>query len=415
MKNILVSLILLLFIPLSVFAENKKLAVTNKQLCPPEQTLHQKLKKGDKNGLYSTYQKENITEVKILQAHLNRLGYGSGSVDGVIGPITEGAIKRMQSFLEVVPDGIVGPFTIAAINKSCVASSDTVEIIKGDTKEYSEQEKREIIDELEKKVEELIKKKDEIIDKLKEQEKQKTLKEINKPYIVYSVEENSQIVPDNKDDIRDIDIKIWEMLLGVMGKEYVKENIRNFILFDNEENDFSAYVVKTDRWKKWDITVNVAMVDFSKGEDDELMDTLIHEFNHIFSLNLEEVNPKTIKEDCEVTYWTGEGCAYASSYINNFTRKFWNAEDLDRQFSEELIENGQDKMEEIFKEIPNKYNSYYSVVNPIEDMAESFTLFVTNDVRSNKKTTANKKINFFYDFEDIVEMRTRIRVYLDTL
>jgi hypothetical protein len=44
------------------------------------------------------------------------------------------------------------------------------------------------------------------------------------------------------------------------------------------------------------------MVDFSKGEDDELMDTLIHEFNHIFSLNLEEVNPKTIKEDCEVTY-----------------------------------------------------------------------------------------------------------------
>jgi hypothetical protein len=37
------------------------------------------------------------------------------------------------------------------------------------------------------------------------------------------------------------------MLLGVMGKEYVKENIRNFILFDNEENDFSAYVVKTDR------------------------------------------------------------------------------------------------------------------------------------------------------------------------
>lgn len=88
--------------------------------CSLAQTLTQNLKTGDRNGKYSSWAKATITEAKILQAHLNRLGFSSGAVDGILGPITDGAIKRMQAFLGVTQDGYVGPKTRLALNNSCI-------------------------------------------------------------------------------------------------------------------------------------------------------------------------------------------------------------------------------------------------------------------------------------------------------
>ena len=53
---------------------------------------------------------------------MNRLGFNSGAVDGIIGPITDGAIKRMQRYLGFtgkLVDGYVGPLTRERINNSC--------------------------------------------------------------------------------------------------------------------------------------------------------------------------------------------------------------------------------------------------------------------------------------------------------
>ena len=50
---------------------------------------------------------------------MNRLGFNAGPVDGILGPITDGAIKRMQKFLGTAQDGLVGPKTRALINNSC--------------------------------------------------------------------------------------------------------------------------------------------------------------------------------------------------------------------------------------------------------------------------------------------------------
>jgi|GEM_PF-6700819 len=38
---------------------------------------------------------------------------------GILGPITDGAIKRMQTYLGTKADGLVGPLTRALINNSC--------------------------------------------------------------------------------------------------------------------------------------------------------------------------------------------------------------------------------------------------------------------------------------------------------
>ncbi len=87
--------------------------------CPVDQTLTQNLHAPARNGKYNNYTKGIVKEAKILQAHLNRLGFSAGPVDGILGPKSDGAIKRMQTFLKTKPDGYVGPMTRALINASC--------------------------------------------------------------------------------------------------------------------------------------------------------------------------------------------------------------------------------------------------------------------------------------------------------
>ncbi|MBB3123281.1 archaellum component FlaG (FlaF/FlaG flagellin family) [Mesoflavibacter sabulilitoris] len=89
------------------------------KLCDAPHLLTQNLKAGARDGYYHSYTKEQVSEVKILQTHMNRLGFNSGVVDGILGPITDGAIKRMQITLGIFADGYVGPITRALINTSC--------------------------------------------------------------------------------------------------------------------------------------------------------------------------------------------------------------------------------------------------------------------------------------------------------
>jgi peptidoglycan hydrolase-like protein with peptidoglycan-binding domain len=49
-------------------------------------------------------------ETKDVQAHLTRLGYDVGGVDGIFGPKTELAVKSFQKAMGVVQTGVVGPW-----------------------------------------------------------------------------------------------------------------------------------------------------------------------------------------------------------------------------------------------------------------------------------------------------------------
>jgi surface protein len=89
------------------------------KMCPLNQVLTQNLRAGARNGKYDTYTKSVVTEAKILQAHLNRLGFASGKEDGILGMVSNGAIKRLQLSLGTKADGYVGPVTRALLNNSC--------------------------------------------------------------------------------------------------------------------------------------------------------------------------------------------------------------------------------------------------------------------------------------------------------
>jgi len=100
--------------------------------CSSALIITDNLRQGDKNGVYSAYNKGIIKQVNILQAHINRILAASykqaaGPVDGIYGPLTKEGVKRLQTALNTVLkptpllkiDGIVGPFTKGAINNSC--------------------------------------------------------------------------------------------------------------------------------------------------------------------------------------------------------------------------------------------------------------------------------------------------------
>ena len=97
----------------------------NNSECPRSEQLSQNLQSGAYNNRYHKYTKEIVNEAHLLQRHLNRLGFSSGKEDGKLGPISTGAIMRMQKFLGTKPDGFVGPLTRAALNNSCEGNAKT--------------------------------------------------------------------------------------------------------------------------------------------------------------------------------------------------------------------------------------------------------------------------------------------------
>lgn len=85
--------------------------------CTPLVT--QDLTRGAMDGKYHLYTNGKVSEVKRLQSYLNFFGFQSGPEDGIFGPITDGAVKRMQSQYNTLVDGYVGPLTRQEINSRC--------------------------------------------------------------------------------------------------------------------------------------------------------------------------------------------------------------------------------------------------------------------------------------------------------
>jgi hypothetical protein len=105
--------------PINNNTNQNQTTLGSNKLCTKELILTQNLKAGARDNRYHSYTGTTVKEVKILQAHMNRLNFNSGKVDGILGPITDGAIKRMQAYLGTTQDGLVGPITRDLINNSC--------------------------------------------------------------------------------------------------------------------------------------------------------------------------------------------------------------------------------------------------------------------------------------------------------
>lgn len=186
--------------------------------------------------------------------------------------------------------------------------------------------------------------------------------------------------------------KIWVRLMRIIPKDYLK--YMDVMKFGTDgEGGMAAYVVQTSSLAKWAMFVDLK--DNVNGDklNEYLNETLIHEFAHIVTLNNSQIDAN--KKENNI-YVNEEGYSKSTSYINKFYQTFW--KDLDKSSTPESR----------YYNNPNHFVTDYAATNVEEDMAESFAYFVTRDKMSGSELK-DKKVNFYYQFPELVQLRTTIR------
>ena len=215
---------------------------------------------------------------------------------------------------------------------------------------------------------------------------------------VYAIDLDGAPVPEPGTDAR----RVWDLFVRVATPAFAAEGMSEYRVGDAPESDTMAYVHRDeDNPSLWTLAANIAYAD----DEDLLTSTLIHEYGHILSLGVADVDPDAV--DC-ATFWIDEGGVAASSALFAFDETFWIAYgDLAPGPDDTDAARG----ETLFEAYPDDFVSDYAATNVVEDFAETFQAFVLEDEPAPDSPVA-EKILFFWNLPSYVEVRERIRTDL---
>ncbi len=128
--------------------------------------------------------------------------------------------------------------------------------------------------------------------------------------------------------------EIWTFLRRILPPTLLKSDVAEYHIFTDGADETLAYVAPlTSDSNMWVIGIDIQDVGAAgKINTGDFVHTVIHEFAHILTLENNQVPPDTSNvaegEESDIalacaTFYTGEGCALAGSYINQFFNKFW--------------------------------------------------------------------------------------------
>jgi hypothetical protein len=217
--------------------------------------------------------------------------------------------------------------------------------------------------------------------------------------------------------------KIWNLFIHLIPFQQRSE-VTSFIVFTDGRDGSLGAVVQTDNPHFWNLEMDIA--DSSSFAD--LSTTLIHELGHLLSLNDSQVTTDQLvfdnPDDQQIfdqesakcpNYFTFEGCSRYDSYLNMFVQNFWlplfpdwNA--FQGETDPDLLD--QDTYD-FYKKYADQFVSEYAATSPEEDLAESFMFFIFAP-RPDSNSIADQKILFFYDFPELVTLRSWIVPHLCT-
>ena len=208
--------------------------------------------------------------------------------------------------------------------------------------------------------------------------------------------------------------KIWRIFSSIIPFIF-REDLYHFIIIDNPNSGEMWYIGQNNiNNKKWDIVINISEFRVNDNSNKEAqIYMLLHEFSRLLTLNKNQVSytpiwldnmdiKKWFMDNCENIFVT-EGCSYKNSYINEFVSKFWNDNDL------ESVKNNSS----IYNE--DKFVTLYASKDPAEDIAESFVHFILLDYKPTSKLPKYEKVKFFYNYDNLLELRKYIRKNLENL
>ncbi|MCE7993186.1 MAG: hypothetical protein HEP71_14465 [Roseivirga sp.] len=201
--------------------------------------------------------------------------------------------------------------------------------------------------------------------------------------------------------------EFWSFFTGLIPSDMWPQ-ITKLTLYADDEDGTAAYVapINENDLSKWEMGWNLAYVWDSNQElvKGETAFTAIHEFAHVLTLNAGQVN---VSASACSSFHTGEGCSNNNSYINAFFQQFWT--DI---YDENKAITNDDGYLAFYQKYKNRFVSEYAATNPGEDIAETFAVFVVNNLPSGN-SVADQKLNSLSEQEALVNMRQRIRENID--
>lgn len=209
------------------------------------------------------------------------------------------------------------------------------------------------------------------------------------------------------------DQAIWNMFLAVAGEDAAYKNVSGYATFRLGKEPTLAYVgTHQKKDPMWHLVVNANNASLSNSQwKKDMTITLIHEYAHILSLGKKQVDQGRGELKCKKTgtiYIEGFGCSKKKSYIQAFGKKFWTEEDV-----EDAYESQEEGNSLFYKRNETEFVTKYAATNIAEDFAESFTDFILRQ-KPTGTSVADQKVLFFYDYPELVKMRTEMRDRIDT-
>ena len=187
---------------------------------------------------------------------------------------------------------------------------------------------------------------------------------------------------------------LWQTMIHILPEGAFDSFIR-FCLFTDGEGETMAYVQPWDsRGRQWELYLDPA----DQAEEELFLETLLHEYCHYLTLNYTQV--RYTGELGLETYCEEGILSLSGSYLDDFYQRFW-TDYLDDRLANLDSYN-------FFLRHEDDFVSAYASTDPSEDISESFSFFVLWN-RGDGDSVWSQKVNFFYDYPELVEFRARVR------
>ncbi len=226
---------------------------------------------------------------------------------------------------------------------------------------------------------------------------------------------------------------IWERVAGLIPDFYL-ENIAYFELFTDGEEDFIGAIEELEDRPGFFI-FSLDLDDMLNNDlslnNSLLFETIAHELAHVITLAPDQVSWLDLEDSDPATYYIYEYDLDTApeSYVNLFFERFWT--DIYLEWSDFYYEYGiqyygedhlyeeneqtlYDYLDDFYDKYAERFVTEYAATSPVEDVAETFMLFVLEDKPTGNKVS-DTKMRFFYEFPELVEIRDHAQEYLESI
>ncbi|MCG8577593.1 MAG: hypothetical protein MI810_22120 [Flavobacteriales bacterium] len=210
----------------------------------------------------------------------------------------------------------------------------------------------------------------------------------------------------------------WDVFYTIFPHEKIDKYIVSLrLITDGVNGDLGGLNQLDASLKRWELDIDTADMNLNSRDSlhiNEYLFTLVHEFGHLISLNIEQMKPTNDRyQNDKKGYLTSEGYARKGGYLDAFVKEFWTGKLMEDWTRVDELYNTNEWVDSIYQfylNYPDNFVTDYAAENPEEDLAESWSFFIFKfKGRVSTETIKDRKMSFFYQYPELVAYRKHIR------